>query len=52
MNPITVKCYECGETFYEDDVDIKNVFEGDRVQDMVCFECPNCGQDAISDRRG
>lgn len=50
MRLIQVECSECGESFYEDDIELKDICKGDRGQDIVYFECPNCGQDAYSER--
>jgi formylmethanofuran dehydrogenase subunit E len=52
MSFIEIKCSECGEIFFEDDVELKDICEDNRGHDIVYFECPNCGQDAYSERRG
>lgn len=49
---ITVRCGSCGETFPEDAVEIDDIEEGSRGEDIVTFICPHCGETTKSRRYG
>lgn len=47
---IYVMCAICGTRYEEDKIEITGIEENLQGQDVVSFECPNCGEDVRSVR--
>lgn len=47
-----VNCPTCKTKFYEGEVVATNIEEGERGEDIITFECPNCKIEIKSVVRG